>query len=188
MNPQKKKQYIIGGSIAVVIIVLLIIFWSLGWFHGGAKPSSTPPAALNSGPAGPITQATLSRSAYDTALTRAQQWEADAVLIKMESADSTGNDWNFTFVSPTNKGKGFVVTVDGSSVANAEEVPFAGTGNPLPTNIVSPDAALAEVRAMSGNGNTTINAMTMIYNTGAHQWYWGLQLSTGFTETIKATP
>ena len=186
-NDNKMTLWISLAGIAVVMAggVWAFVVWHSP--HQASVSGSSVAASSSPASASGITSVALSPSAYDVAAARAAQWESDAALMKMNLLDSAGHSWDFTFVSPKAKGKGFEVVVNGGSVSSAEEVSVAGGGALLPANIISPDQALADARAVPGYGNATIVSLEMLYNSAAHQWYWGVTTSNGTTLTIKAT-
>lgn len=190
MDPQKKKLLIVGGVIAVVIIVGIFVFFAVekDLSGGGNGQGQTSNTAGNTTATSSITNITLNRSAYQIALGRAEVWQPDAALMKMISADNTGNDWDFTFVSPKNKGKALEVVVDGQTVASTTQIAIVGGGTALPTNLISPDDAIAEAHNVPGYANATIVSVELVYNAAGNRWYWGMKTATGATLTVKATP
>jgi len=194
MDEQNNKSMIkrwIAAGIGVVVIALVAVFWIWPRFMAPA-PSGNP--AHNSGTPGggevpgSLGEVTSPKSAYDIATARAKLWQPDAALVKVLLGNASGGQWTFVFVSQKDKGKGFQVVVDGQAVLSANEIVFEGSGTPLPTDIISPDAVMAQAHSLPGYGTVAFVSLEMIYNAAARQWYWGIKTSDGTTLTIKATP
>ena len=185
----QNKKFVVIGIIIGCIIVLAGIFFIGKWFHGGtgAAPTPTPSSSVVGGGSIAV-PVVLNRSVYDVALARAIAWQPDAALMKMISADTGGNAWDFTFVSSKAKGKGFEVVVDGQSVVRTNEIMIVGGGSALPLNIISPDEAMTEAHAVPGYAKATIVSLEMLYDATARGWYWGMKTDAGVTITVKATP
>jgi len=184
------KQIVIGAIIALAVIVAI---GSFVWLRGAgtpAAPAAAPGTAVTGGASGGsgITNITLDLDSYHSALAAAAAWKPDAALFKMQSADASGNDWDFTFVSPKTKGKAFAVTVDGTTIVATSTVDFVGGGAALPADLISPDQAIAEVRAIPGYADANIASITIVYSANARAWYWGVKTTTGSTVSVKATP
>jgi hypothetical protein len=180
------KYYIVGFLIIVaVIIVIVAAVFGARSFTGNGGGTGAPAAGQAPGA---ITSAAVNADAYGLAKAKAQAWEPDAALFQMVTADASGNDWNFIFVSPAHAGEGFEVTVDGSAVVAANQISVAGSGAAPPANAISPDDAITEAHAVPGYASATIVALTMIYNRNAARWYWSVKAANGAVITVKATP
>jgi hypothetical protein len=185
------KKIVIGIIVAAIVIILIIV--GINSFHknppetgSSAGTSTTTPTAPPPAAAGGITAVTPPQSAYDIALARAKQWEPDALADMVTLNDGTGGAWTFLFVSQKKKGTGFQVVVSGQAVTNASEIPFSGGGAPLPSTMISPDAAIATAHGVPGYGSIGVVSLSMIYNGMAKQWYWGVKMANGVTLTINA--
>jgi hypothetical protein len=187
------KKILIGVAVVVVIVVIAIVYFvrsGPGAGTGAGITAENPSVAESGVPsAGGITSVVLDPSAYSIALARAATWEPDAALTKMETVGASGNDqWQFIFVSKKSPGNAFQITTNDGTITGATQVKLAGGGASLPANAISPDAAIAEFRAIPGYATATITSVTMIYSATAQTWYWGIQTATEGAITLSATP
>jgi hypothetical protein len=178
---KKRTIAIIVGSVVVAIVAVLV------WWLWPRTPTHAPLPQSNSTSTSGITSLTFDQSVYQVALQRAESWQSDAALITMTSGDTSGQRWHFVFVSQKINGQAFDIAMNGQSVVSADQVPFSGSGAPLPQNIISPDQALANGHAVPGYATSTIQSVQLIYNATAKQWYWAMKRSNGFVTSVKAT-
>lgn len=174
--------------VVIVIIVVALVGAGVWWWssRGGPAAPATGENATSTGPA-PITDIVLNRTAYQIALTRAAQWKSDAALLQMTSMDTTGGTWDMIFVSAKTKGTGFEVVTNGQGITSAAETPITAGGMALPADVISPDDAIAQVRAPGGYPDAVIVSVQLLYNAPSHGWYWGIRTNTGVTVSVSAT-
>ncbi len=167
--------------LVAVVGTMVFIFSRKG---GGAV--TTVVSAPSSSPAG-ISEVTLNKSDYEIALAAAAAWQSDAALSKMTLVDEPSDAWDFIFVSPKKKNAGFEIEVSEQTVVSSTPITLAGGGNALPADLISPDQAIEQARAVPGYGKAVITSVELSYNAAAKQWYWGVRTSAGVTLTINAT-
>ncbi len=85
----------------------------------------------------PETAALTGEQAYQLTLEEARRWQADAVLIELQTsalgpleADGTSTGWTAKFVSPSTNGMNTMIFVNG--VLNTTPIPNAGSVPPIP--------------------------------------------------------
>lgn len=125
------------------------------------------------------------RNAYDIALLKAREWQADAELSRINSlSGETGpngrsDNWDLLFVSKNLKGKGYHIVIRNREISLAEEIQFVGVGGELPENIISSKEAISRAHQVPGYENAEIISVEMIYGPDGKQWYWGVKTLKG---------
>jgi len=130
------------------------------------------------------------KSAIELALAEARKWRADAELSYVLSADASqlkgrSNNWQLIFVSPSLKGKGYLVKIVDAKISETKEISYAGSAAEIPANIISQAAAVAQVKAMPGYANVKILGVDMIYGAAVKTWYWGVKTDKGTVTIIS---
>jgi len=131
------------------------------------------------------------QKAYQAALARALEWNADAALAFIDSgvkekSETSSPVWKFTFAPKNNDAReGFVVVVEGEKVIRVEEVEHSGSGVELPDDIISQEEAIARVKKMAGYENEPILGVEAVYGAGNKVWYWGVKTGKG-TVSVEA--
>jgi len=184
-NSQTKKILFIAAPAAILV---LIGAWALRNYWLSPRPAAILPSAVV-----PVEQENnllTGESAVTLALTAARQWRADAELSYL-IADEVGqiqgrsNNWQLIFVSPSVKGKGYLVKIIGAQIADTEEISYNGMAAELPAQTITQAEAVAKVRAMPGYQNVKILGVGMIYGASVKTWYWGVKTDKG-TVTVAA--
>lgn len=131
------------------------------------------------------------RNAFDIALPEARKWHADAVLASLVARQvgekGRSDNWELVFVSPSTKGKGYLLRVEGQGVLSREEISYQGIGADFPVDLISPEEAIKQARQIKGYENVKIQGVEAIYGQGGKIWYWGVRTSKGVV-SMKARP
>lgn len=152
---KNQKWLIVAAALVILIAAVIVVVWRRNMNLLTGPGEGVSPSLSTSGPSA----VAFDRTAYSIALKRATTWKSDATLLSMSSSGSTGQMWNFTFVSQTAKGKGFVVVMDGQTVVSADEIALAGNGATLPENIIVPDRAISLAHAVPGYASLGVESM-----------------------------
>lgn len=134
---------------------------------------------------------TPEQKAYQVALARAREWNADAALAFIDSSakdkiETSSPVWEFTFAPKNNDTqKGFVVVIEGEKIIRVEEIQHSGSGADLPDNIISQEEAIARVKQMAGYENEPVLGVEAVYGAGNKVWYWGVKTGKG-TASVEA--
>jgi hypothetical protein len=132
-----------------------------------------------------------SDQAYELALNKAREWQADAVLAEIKSKDGDtsvrgrSDNWDLIFVSKNAPKVGFHIVISNKTITKTEEVPFVAAGGEVPSNIISSEEAINIFHAIKGYETEPIISIEMIYGPDGKQWYWGVKTAKG-TVAIKA--
>jgi hypothetical protein len=130
------------------------------------------------------------KSAIALGLAAARAWRSDAELSYVLSADAgqlTGrsNNWQLIYVSPSVKGKGYLVKITDAKISDTAEISYAGSAAEFPADVISQADAVAQVKAIPGFANVKILHVGMIYDAAAKSWFWGVETAKA-TVTVKA--
>ena len=130
------------------------------------------------------------QDAYFMALQKAKEWQADAVLVYLSSGELSKNNgadsWNLIFVSPQVKQKGFAVKIAQKQIISSNEIDYQSQGEIVPLSFaVTPEQAVAKVKAMPDYQGVQILSVDAVYGKGTKTWYWGVKTSKG-TVSVEA--
>lgn len=189
MNSRKedvKKTYRLRGAkpgmtLRWLLPFTLIMIAAMGWLVW--ERQSTPPKRMD---ATVEDVAAVEQDRVDLALASARVWSADAVLAKISSGGESPDTWEYVFSSASKKGKLFLVTIMGGTVASTGETVGVVSGGAVPENLISSEEAIAKARMIPGYENVQIVGVEMIYGPDGMQWYWGVKTNRGVV-SIKAT-
>lgn len=174
--------------LAVAIPVLLfLIFAGTGLinFYEIRKSFSPKPPEVQMDPDNFIE----GNDANDIALKKAQEWQMDAELSYVSSdnlsENNRGDNWTLIYISPSNPGIGYEITVVNRVVVASEEIEYFGRGAELPAEGISQRQAVTMVKNMEAYKDAEIYGVEAIYGPAGKVWYWGVKTSKG-TVSVRA--
>jgi hypothetical protein len=131
------------------------------------------------------------KTAIELGLDEAKKWHSDAELSYVLSADAgqlkgRSNNWQLIYVSPSAKGKGFLVKIVEAKISNTKEISYVGQAAIFPADAISQADAVAQVRAIPGFADIKVLGIELVYNTAAKTWYWGVRTDKGTASIVAA--
>ncbi len=174
MHEKKLTKILLILIVALVIIAILL---ATGVFK--PQPSKKTTDHADTGGA----NITSALDAHDAAGVFAKGWRPDAVLSSITSnragVGEPVNDWRFIFISASAPGKGFLVEVSTLKVIDAHEINYAGTGAPVPDNIISQGEAIRRVHAIHGYENQPVIGVEAVFDPIKKAWFWAARTPRG---------